>query len=221
MKGYIYKYTAPSGKSYIGQTIKKPKTRARLEGSGYSHSTAFYNAILKYGYINLKLEILYEVTSESTTELIAILNQLEVRSISKHNTIYPNGYNLNTGGDNKNNHPVTREKLRLLNTGKRHSLATRLKISQNNGRANLGKPRPKETCEKIRQTMTGRKYDALRRANISKATMGRVPWNTGIKMQVTPERSKTQSDRVRLSLHKRWHLNKDVVSPNCTLCSTS
>ena len=31
-KGFIYKYTSPSGKFYIGQTTKDPKKRAGYKG---------------------------------------------------------------------------------------------------------------------------------------------------------------------------------------------
>ena len=33
--GVIYKYTSPSGKSYIGQTVKSLQQRAKYTGKGY------------------------------------------------------------------------------------------------------------------------------------------------------------------------------------------
>ena len=34
--GFIYKYTSPSGKSYIGQTVRSLKERAKCDGVGYN-----------------------------------------------------------------------------------------------------------------------------------------------------------------------------------------
>lgn len=97
MKGYIYRYISPSGKSYIGQTTTNPNRRAS-NGIGYQGCTAFYDAIQKYGWGNFQLEILQEVESDN---LIEELNQLEIDYIQKLNTIAPNGYNIVSGGNNK------------------------------------------------------------------------------------------------------------------------
>mgnify|MGYP003571263887 CR=1 FL=1 len=44
--GFIYKYTSPSGKSYIGQTIYSLKERAKTSnGAGYSNCIIFFRAI--------------------------------------------------------------------------------------------------------------------------------------------------------------------------------
>jgi hypothetical protein len=49
--GFIYKYTSPYGKSYIGQTTRSLKERAKTaNGIGYSCCTYFFNAIQKYGF---------------------------------------------------------------------------------------------------------------------------------------------------------------------------
>lgn len=97
MKGYIYRYISPSGKSYIGQTTTNPSRRAN-GGVGYQGCTAFYNAIQKYGWENFQLEILQEVESDN---LIEELNQLEIDYIQKLNTLIPFGYNMLEGGNNK------------------------------------------------------------------------------------------------------------------------
>lgn len=43
----VYKYTSPSGKSYIGQTSIDKQSREGKDGLYYKQCTAFYNAILK------------------------------------------------------------------------------------------------------------------------------------------------------------------------------
>ena len=62
--GFIYRYISPSNKNYIGQTTKSLKERAKNNGNGYKNCSVFYNAILKYGFKNFKIEILGEFKIE-------------------------------------------------------------------------------------------------------------------------------------------------------------
>ena len=68
--GFIYKYTAPNGKSYIGQTINSLKTRAKniISGTGYKKCTLFWKAIQKYGWNNFQVEILEEICIEELND---------------------------------------------------------------------------------------------------------------------------------------------------------
>lgn len=97
--GIIYKYTSPSGKSYIGQTIKTTKQRAKYTGEGYQKCPVFYKAILKYGFENFTCEILEEVTAETRQEIKEKLGKLEQNYIQKLNTLAPFGYNIRLGGE--------------------------------------------------------------------------------------------------------------------------
>lgn len=92
--GYIYKYTSPDGKSYIGQTSTSLKQRARnlLTGIGYKKCSLFWKAIQKYGWQSFQASILEEVSLSS-------LNEKEIYYIEKYNTCAPNGYNLTIGGE--------------------------------------------------------------------------------------------------------------------------
>lgn len=110
-KGFIYKYTSPSGKIYIGQTTKDPKKRAGYKGRGYS-GTVFGNAIKKYGFENFKLEILHIVEDDSVENLINKLNKLEENEILKNNSLLPNGYNSKYGGNNHKLADEIKEKIR-------------------------------------------------------------------------------------------------------------
>ena len=100
--GYIYKYTSPSGKSYIGQTIRSLKERAGHGGKRYKESHEFYKAIKKYGFKNFEVEILAEVLQEQ-------LDQIEIKYIQLFNTLIPNGYNISAGGQNIGKSKKTRK----------------------------------------------------------------------------------------------------------------
>lgn len=89
--GYIYLYKSPSGKCYIGQTIRSLKERAGKNGINYENSKIFYRAILKYGIENFKVYILETVE-------INKLDEREKYYIKLYNTIQPNGYNIKKGG---------------------------------------------------------------------------------------------------------------------------
>lgn len=54
----VYLLTFPNNKIYIGITCKKEKDRWR-RGEGYVSNQVMYNDILKYGWINIKKNILY------------------------------------------------------------------------------------------------------------------------------------------------------------------
>lgn len=89
--GYIYKYTSPSRKSYIGQTRYSLHERALKEGKGYKNSSVFYSAILKYSIENFEVEILEECKIEE-------LDEKEAYYIKKYNTLVPYGYNIYSFG---------------------------------------------------------------------------------------------------------------------------
>lgn len=92
--GFIYKYTSPSNKVYVGQTVNNLATRAKniASGKGYKKCSVFWKAIQKYSFTNFKVEILEEV-------LVSELNEKEKYYINYFNSVVPNGYNLTDGGN--------------------------------------------------------------------------------------------------------------------------
>lgn len=89
--GWIYKYTSPSGKSYIGQTTYSLYERAGLNGRCYQNCSTFYAAIQKYGFENFTVEILDEIPESD-------LEEVESYYIQQFNTLLPNGYNYHAKG---------------------------------------------------------------------------------------------------------------------------
>ena len=89
--GIIYKITSPSGKVYVGQTIRSFQTRIRQHKSKTSTCTILKNAIQKYGD-----QMIYEIIEEDVPQ--EHLDEREIYWIKELNSLVPNGYNCNTGG---------------------------------------------------------------------------------------------------------------------------
>lgn len=86
----VYKHTSPSGKVYIGITSMPPKVRW---SAGYKDCKAFHRAIQKYGWENIKSEVLF--TGLSREEAFA----KEIELIDKYNSTNSDfGYNISKGG---------------------------------------------------------------------------------------------------------------------------
>jgi group I intron endonuclease len=131
----IYQHTCPGGKSYVGYT-KDYKRRCRHHREPLNHCTAIAEAIIEYGWDRFTHKIL----KENLTKELAIY--WEGYYIDKNNTLYPNGYNLMTGGETVKASEETRKKLTgrklspehiakrsLAQTGIKRSIGTREKIS--------------------------------------------------------------------------------------------
>lgn len=93
----VYKHISPIGKIYIGITKMNP-IRRWAKGLGYKSCTYFFNAIVKYGWNNIKHEILYTDLTKEEAET------KEKELIKKYNSNNPNyGYNIQAGGINNSN----------------------------------------------------------------------------------------------------------------------
>lgn len=98
MKFIVYKHTSPSGKVYIGITSQNPLKRWQ-NGRGYIHNEYFYRAILKYGWLNFKHEILCEELNKEEAELEEIELIKQYKSNQKEF-----GYNIQSGGNYAGKH---------------------------------------------------------------------------------------------------------------------
>lgn len=92
----IYRHITPENKSYIGVTKLKVNDRFQ-NGNGYKNCSRFKKAIDKYGWENIKHEILY--ISNDKEE--ALLKEIEFISLFKSND-ENYGYNIERGGSKKN-----------------------------------------------------------------------------------------------------------------------
>ena len=108
MKGYIYKFQNNlNGKIYIGQTRRDLKIRY-LEHLRAKDNYPIHSALKKYGIDNFDFDILAIVESETLEDLVEQLNTKEIYYINFYNSLVPNGYNIERGG---NGHIITRDKL--------------------------------------------------------------------------------------------------------------
>ncbi len=95
---YIYLITSPSNKKYIGKCSVDPQRKATLYQSAAKYflhiKRPILTAIRKYGWENMKFEIIERNDAWTTKEL----NAKEKHWIAHYNTLR-NGYNVTAGGD--------------------------------------------------------------------------------------------------------------------------
>lgn len=148
----VYRHTFPNGKVYIGITCQKPHERW-CNGTGYKHQKLVYRAILRYGWENIRHEVIADGLSFEQA------CGMEIELIKAYDSMNPErGYNTSPGGYCGNgltgeNHPMF---------GKHHTEEARKKISE----ANRNRPSPTkgraltaEHREKLRQAHLGRKQN--------------------------------------------------------------
>jgi group I intron endonuclease len=117
--GYIYLVTNKiNGMKYVGQTLQADvNTRWKSHRSIKKRTVGkiLHNAYKKYGFDNFIYKIICICFDEDT-------NKYEEQYIKKYNTVYPNGYNLLQGGNNKRHNEETRRLLSEMNKGEKHPL---------------------------------------------------------------------------------------------------
>lgn len=148
----VYMHTCPNGKKYVGITSQAPERRWQ-KGKGYAYGSNpyFYNAIEKYGWENIKHEILFRDLTKEEAE------QKEVELIAKHRTIERKyGYNIDLGGSTFGRHSEE-YKRRMSNMQKEiWSKMPERRVAMSKLRS--GTHLSEETKEKLRQANLGKKY---------------------------------------------------------------
>ena len=196
----VYKHTFPNAKIYIGITSMKPSLRWR-NGYGYRKQPYVFNAILKYGWDNIKHEILFtDLTQEEAEE-----KEIELINYYK-STCRKYGYNRTNGGNSagtmaeetkqrisKKLKGIPKEKAPF--EGKKHTSESKQKLSEKRKGINnpmYGKKASDETKKKmseshinngklskpIRCIETGEVFlstcDVARKMNLSQGTVAMV-----------------------------------------------
>lgn len=136
-RGVIYCITSPDSKRYIGQTVRKLETRIE-EHTKHNDCCYIHHAINKHGIENMTVEVLVNCPESD-------LDLHEEFFIRELNTLYPNGYNIRTGGA----------------TGGKHCESSKQKMRDSKMREknhNFGKPRSDTTKKKISDAKKGEKH---------------------------------------------------------------
>lgn len=141
----IYKHTTPNNKIYIGITKQSVKRRWR-NGYGYK-GQLFYKAIEKYGWNNIKHEILYKNLSEKQAKILEVSL---IHYYKSNNKDY--GYNITIGGDTSEGRIITQELREKLKKG---------------GQMSIKFTHTEEANKKRRKTMTGRKLSESHKQKVS------------------------------------------------------
>lgn len=185
--GCLYQLTFPNGKKYIGITKRDAafrfKAHVRHAKSGL-RLCAVHNAMNKYGFDRVKIRTLLVGDDE-------YVKYMEPRAIAAFSTKSPSGYNLTDGGEGafgvvrsaetrkkmsdvkkgiNNQTPEHLARLKVINTGRIHTLESRTKMSD----ALKGKKRTSAQVEQMRIRNTGKKLSVEARAKVSAFNKGKV-----------------------------------------------
>lgn len=131
----VYRHTCPNGKVYIGITRQNPQERWR-KGLGYRNNPHFYNAIKKFGWENIKHEVLMSGLSKKDACDYECLFILLSNSCDREY-----GYNHLIGGECGGSHSeqtkkllseIGKTKVGELNNfyGRKHSEESKRKMSE-------------------------------------------------------------------------------------------
>jgi group I intron endonuclease len=185
MSSGIYILTSPSGKSYIGQSFNLKKRIGEYKRLECKGQIKIYRAILKHGFENFKVEYLFK-TNNNFKYLKILLDSLEIHFIKQYNTLN-NGYNIQLGGSNGKHSEETKEKLRVLHTGKKLSEETKRKIGEKSKNKKIsdrqkkilsdkfkGKPLSEEHKLKLKISRNKRITSDETKLKMSKSQTGRI-----------------------------------------------
>ena len=122
----VYIHTAPNNKVYVGITCRKPEYRW-AGGNGYKNNKHFFQAILKYGWDNIRHDIIATNLSKSDAEK---MERKLIAQFQSDNREY--GYNVLKGGT-------------VVNGGWHHTEESRKKI----GEGAKGRKRSQKNLEAV------------------------------------------------------------------------
>jgi len=156
--GWIYMIrNKVNGKCYVGQTSQK-KSIHRWVQHKYRPHGLLKLAFEKHGFENFEFSTICEIPEGDGWR--EDLDAREILEIKERNTLTPNGYNLQTGGNHPETNEETKNKIRETkigeknyNYGKHLSTETKSKMSESirgEKHWNFGKRTPEESKVKMR-----------------------------------------------------------------------
>lgn len=145
----VYMHIFPNKKVYIGITKFKPEYRWN-NGQGYKRQKYIYNAILKYGWDNIKHIILEENLGELEAKE---KEKYYIHLFNSNDKIF--GYNLTSGGDGTSDVIFTKKRIQKIIASNKKRIIT------------------DETKEKIRKARIGTKVSQETRKKMSENRKGK------------------------------------------------
>jgi group I intron endonuclease len=197
-----------NGKRYIGQTSLTLGERWSLHKSRHSQCTAIKSAIDKYGFSNFEISILFD---DLTKELA---DEFEKEYIVRYNSHPPYGYNLTDGGDGLfNPSQEIRKRLSDANKGNKNAVGAIRSPEYLNALSKRfkGVPFSEEHKKKLSEAAGNRRASEETKAKLSAERKQR-----GIRPPKLTTEELAQAGRI--SGHKRYHVNRNIVNPKCLLC---
>jgi len=174
----VYVFTFPNGKHYVGQ-CREPAENRWKGGSGYNNQPFVYNAILKYGWSNIKREIAHS----GLTRKAAYQKEVETIASLRCNAAKGGvGYNLSDGGESGFK-------------GGRHTTETKERLSEAHSGENncfYGKTHPPET--RRRMSEAGKKRFASEEARAWLGSLRKGKPSPMLGKRLTPEAKKRLSE---------------------------
>lgn len=216
----VYRHITPSGKVYIGITGQKPEKRWQ-NGNGYKDNEHFYRAILKYGWENIKHEIICQAPMSA-----AQAGAVEKSFIHLYDSTNPDkGYNHTIGGEYGTlgmHHSVeSRKKMSKSHKGKTSprkgvhlSAETRRKLSKSHkgiNHPNYGKHLNDETRQKISEAQKGKHHSVEARKKMSEARKGKTSPRKGVHLGPETRQKLSESHKgVHPSTETRQKMSESI-----------
>lgn len=143
----IYEHISPSGKIYIGVTSYKNINQRWRNGNGYIRCKVFYRAIEKYGWNNIRHNIIATGLGEYTAKNMEkdLISYYKSKNIS---------YNITNGGDGIIGVPRTEKQKEMVgNIWRNRNIPDEIRIKMSN--SHKGKHLTKNHIENIRKSKIG------------------------------------------------------------------
>lgn len=200
----IYAITSPSGKKYVGITIRSLEMRWKdhIYSSLSDKTRLITKAIRKYGPLIFSIQLLEKVT---TTKQKA--EKLEIYYIKKLNTISPNGYNMTIKGYSGARNETDKKSQSIIMSKIHNTIEGKEKQRQRALLQNMPETKAKMRLKlkQIRSSITYKEMKKIeqkevwsnrklreKQSKIMKETYmkGRITWNKGIKTKPCSEETK-------------------------------
>ena len=215
----VYKHTFPNGKVYIGITNIGVNRRWRNNGEGYKGQFV-YKSICKYGWSNVKHEVLFENLTQQEAEQ----KEIELITFYKSNQ-REFGYNISNGGSSLGMH--SEESKRKMSESRKGLFAgeknpmwhkevapeTRQKISN----ALKGRKQPREFVERCSEKRRGQKRTIEQRKKMSMAATGRVMSEATKEKLRIAKIGKKHTEESKIKIHLCMHMKKMSYRKHLTI----